>query len=231
MRILTDSAEKAKAQFANRFIPSRFVTSLSPDEFKARWCLRGYLDPDVMSGSTQSPDCVKAGTNTFLTDDCEQCWNQQLGDIPGTDEQCWNQQLGDIRGTDALDRKQRPLYSVPIGAVILILGNIYGLNDVRCVCLYSGGNLVCSCGRHKLWWILFFVFQSSDNLDTGTLCGSGKLAKACFAGPTICTTKTPKNHDFSNRVCSEKHKSSNLLRERKCERNLLTKLKSMRFVV
>ena len=37
MRILTgDSAEKARAQFANRFIPSRFLTSLSPDEFKAR---------------------------------------------------------------------------------------------------------------------------------------------------------------------------------------------------
>ena len=51
----------------------------------------------------------------------------------------WNLQLGDIRGAfleaDALDRKQGPLYSslppegipgVPDGAVITILGTIFG---------------------------------------------------------------------------------------------------------
>ena len=111
----------------------------------------------------------------------------------------WNLQLGDIRGAfleaDALDRKQGPLYSslpprgfprVPDGAVILILGNIYGLNDAPQrwwkkfdavmtsigfrrstfdVCVYTqrycwkpGGNLVCSCGRHNFWWIGFLVF-------------------------------------------------------------------------
>ena len=56
----------------------------------------------------------------------------------------WNLQLGDIRGAsleaDALDKKQGPLYSslpperipeVPDGSVILILGNIYGLNDAE----------------------------------------------------------------------------------------------------
>ena len=54
----------------------------------------------------------------------------------------WNLQRGDIRGVfleaDALDRKQGPLYSglppagipgVLDGAVILILGNIFGLNN------------------------------------------------------------------------------------------------------
>ena len=54
----------------------------------------------------------------------------------------WNLQPGDIRGAfieaSALDRKQGPLYSslppggipgVPDGSVILILGNIHGLND------------------------------------------------------------------------------------------------------
>ena len=58
MRILSDdSAEKTKTQFAHHFVPSRLVVTLpNPEEFKARWCLRGYLDPDVMelvgSGST-----------------------------------------------------------------------------------------------------------------------------------------------------------------------------------
>ena len=60
VRILTvASAERAKFQFANWFIPSRFVvTRPGPEEFKARWCLRRYLDPDVMelvgSGAAQS---------------------------------------------------------------------------------------------------------------------------------------------------------------------------------
>ena len=39
VRILSgDSAEKAKTQIANRFIPSRFVVPRpNPEEFKARW--------------------------------------------------------------------------------------------------------------------------------------------------------------------------------------------------
>ena len=58
VRILSgDSAGKARTQFGDRFTPSRYVvTRPNPGEFKARWCLRGYLDPDVMelvgSGST-----------------------------------------------------------------------------------------------------------------------------------------------------------------------------------
>ena len=54
----------------------------------------------------------------------------------------WNLRLGDIRGAfleaNCMDKRQGPLYSslppggipgVPDDAVILILGNIYGLND------------------------------------------------------------------------------------------------------
>ena len=54
----------------------------------------------------------------------------------------WDLQLGDVRGAfleaDALDRKKGSVYSslppgripgVPDGSVILILGNIHGLND------------------------------------------------------------------------------------------------------
>ena len=67
VRILSgDSAEKAKTQFVDRFIPSRFVvTRPNPGEFKARWFLRGYLDPDVMelvgSGSSQPPTVSQLG--------------------------------------------------------------------------------------------------------------------------------------------------------------------------
>ena len=66
----------------------------------------------------------------------------------------WNLQLEDIRGAfleaDALGKKQGPLCSslppgripgVPDGAVILILGNIYGLNDAPSA---GGRNLMLS---------------------------------------------------------------------------------------
>ena len=143
----------------------------------------------------------------------------------------WNLQLRDIRGAflevDALDRKQGPLYSslppggipgVPDGAVILILGNIYGLNDAP-----------------QRWWKKFdavmtpigFIRSTFETLSEALLetwtescvfmwttqfvvdrvpcfpklrqpCvivfrfGSSKLGKECFVVPNTCKTKTPK---------------------------------------
>ena len=130
VRILTgESAEKAKAQFANRFIPSRFVvTRPSPEECKARWCLPGYLDPDVKelvgSGSTQSPTVSQLGRMLSCQMIASNGWNLQLRDIRYA-----------FLEADALDRKTRTGVflsgesGVPDGSVILILGNIYGLND------------------------------------------------------------------------------------------------------
>ena len=76
---------KAKAQFANRFIPSRFVvTRPRPEEFKGRWCLRGYLDPDVMelagSGATQSPTVSQLGGMLSCQMIVSSGWDLQLGD-------------------------------------------------------------------------------------------------------------------------------------------------------
>ena len=49
------------------------MTRPGPEEFKARWCLRGYLDPDVMelagSGATQSPTVSQLGA--LVPNDCE----------------------------------------------------------------------------------------------------------------------------------------------------------------
>ena len=84
VRILSgDSAEKAKTQFGDRFIPSRHVvTRPNPGEFKARWCLRGYLDPDVMelvgSGSTQSPTVSQLGRMLSCQMIVSNGWNLRL---------------------------------------------------------------------------------------------------------------------------------------------------------
>ena len=155
VRILSgDSAEKAKNQFGDRFIPSRYVVNCpNLGEFKARWCLRGYLDPYVMelvdSGSIQSPTVSQLG----------RVLSCQMIVCNG-----WNIHLGDIRSAflkaDYRDRKQEPLYSrLPPGgirgvsddAVILILGNIYGLNDAP-----------------QRWWKKFDAVMSSIGFSRST---------------------------------------------------------------
>ena len=129
VRILTgDSAETAKAQLSNRFIPSRFVvTRPFPDDPD----VMRYLDPDVMeldgSGSTQSPTVSQLGRMLSCQMIVSNGWNLQLRDIRGA-----------FLGADALNKKQGPLFSSlppggipggPDGAVILILGNVCGEND------------------------------------------------------------------------------------------------------
>ena len=84
----------------DRFIPSRHVvTRPNPGEFKARWCLRSYLDPDVMelvgSGSTQSPTVSQLGRMLSCQMIVSNGWNSQLGDIRGA-----------FLEADALDRKR-----------------------------------------------------------------------------------------------------------------------------
>ena len=165
------------------------LTRPGPEEFKAQWCLRGYLDPDVMklagSGATQSPTVSQLGRTLSCQMVVSNGWDLQLGDIRGA-----------FLEADALDRKKGSLYSslppggtpgVPDGSVILILGNIYVLNDAPQrwwktfdavmtsiaftrstfdVCVYSimstAGNLegiLCvHVGRHNLWWIGSLVF-------------------------------------------------------------------------
>ena len=134
VRILTGaSAGKAKAQFGDRFIPSRFVvTRPGPEVFKARWCLRGYLDPGVMelagSGATQSPTVSQLGRMLSCQMIVSNGWDLQLGDVRGA--RFWRQTLW-------IGRKDRCIQvftpggipGVRDGSAILILGNIYGLND------------------------------------------------------------------------------------------------------
>ena len=72
VRILTGaSAEKAKG----------------PEEFKARWCVRWCLDPDVMelagSGATQFPTVSQVGRILSCQMIVSIGWDLQLGDIRG----------------------------------------------------------------------------------------------------------------------------------------------------
>ena len=123
-----DDHQRATREFSNSFIPRRCIfIQPSPDALKACWCLRGYLDPDVMelvgSGATQTTTVSQLGRMLTV---------QMIG------RNFRALELGDIRGkfsaADYLARRQGPLFAhLPLGsvlvftadAVILILGSIY----------------------------------------------------------------------------------------------------------
>ena len=94
------------------------------------------------SGATQSPTVSQLGRKLSCQMIVSNGWDLQLGDIRGA-----------YLEADALDRKKGSLYSslppggipgVPDGAVILIVGHIYGLNDAP-----------------QRWWKNFAVMTST----------------------------------------------------------------------
>ena len=133
-------SQDVQREFPHRFVDSRFVLTKKVEDdslvrFKARWCLLGHKDPDVMQAvlenKTASPTITQLGRNLAM----------QLIASLGADLF-----LGDIKGAflESVDEKQEngPLFAhlpqvgipgVPSDAVIMIIGNVYGKNDAPAV--------------------------------------------------------------------------------------------------
>ena len=115
---------------------SRFVITEKNEDgeatrMKARWCLQGHLDPDVLdkvkSGSCQSPTLSQLGRMLLFQLIVSHKWTMALGDIKGA-----------FMEAGPLADKYKPLYArLPAGgipgvsadAIIEVLGNVYGQND------------------------------------------------------------------------------------------------------
>ena len=132
--------QDVQREFPHRLVDSRFVLTKKVEDdalvrFKARWCLLGHKDPDVMQAvlenKTASPTITQLGRNLAM----------QLIASLGADLF-----LGDIKGAflESVDEKQEngPLFAhLPPGgipgvssdAVIMIIGNVYGKNDAPAV--------------------------------------------------------------------------------------------------
>lgn len=138
-------ARRLKEQYPQRFIGSKMVITRKPLEegshydpndlqsfrVKSRWCLQGYLDPDLnekaASGLLQSPTLSQLGRNTLMQLIASHQWDLELGDIKGA-----------FLEAGPLPQKYRPLFArlpaggipgIPSDAVIEVLGNVYGQND------------------------------------------------------------------------------------------------------
>ena len=83
----------------NRILESRFVYTSDDGTpcgtLKARWCIRGYLDPDLMNLETASPTLSSEGLAISLQLIASKGWRMSIADI----------EAAFLRG-DVLDRKQ-----------------------------------------------------------------------------------------------------------------------------
>ena len=157
------------------------MTRPGPEEFKARWCLRGYLDPDVTeltgSGATQSPTVSQLGRMLSRQMIVSNGWDLLLGDIRGAFS--GGRRFGSEERIAVLKSSFR---RNPRGAR-WIGDTDFGkhLWSERCtstpigftqstfdVCIYSlrssAGNLegiLCVHVDHNLWWTGSLVFRSS----------------------------------------------------------------------
>ena len=121
-------------QKTKRILPSRFVITKKPDEkspgkfiTKARWCIRGYLDPDILKMDTQSPTLSQEALALVLQMSASCSWNFVIADIEGAF----------LQG-DALRREDGEVFvelppggipGLPAGSMLKLLKPVYGLSD------------------------------------------------------------------------------------------------------
>ena len=118
----------------DRLLSSRFVITRSDDAeklkkglVKARWCIRGYLDPDLLELDTAAPTLSPEGLAVVLQVLATKKWDLCIGDV----------EAAFLRGDDIERPRGRVLVrvppggipGVPEGAVIELLKPVYGLAD------------------------------------------------------------------------------------------------------
>ena len=94
---------------------------------KARWCVRGYLDPDLMDLETASPTLSQEGFAITLQLLASQQWGLKIGDVEGAF----------LRGDELRREKGRVLVRLPAtgvpglerDTVVELLKPVYGLAD------------------------------------------------------------------------------------------------------
>ena len=129
-------ARKVRQQKGDRIMSSRFVITQkvedSESRLKARWCLRGHHDPDLLekvaSGRCHSPTLAQLSRNILLQIIVSHRWDMKLGDIKGA-----------FLEADVKDQMlSNPVYAelppggvpgIEPGSLVQIVGNIYGAND------------------------------------------------------------------------------------------------------
>ena len=134
MKIIPPAEAQQIRRNKGRILPSRFVITEKPDDKqpgkfkkKARWCIRGYLDPDLHKLEKQAPTLSTEALGLILQVSASMHWPLNIGDVEGAF----------LQG-DQLRRDEGPLYiepppggmpGVPPGSLLMAEKAIYGLAD------------------------------------------------------------------------------------------------------
>ena len=134
-----------------RVLKSRFVlteaesgSSPATNDIKARWCIRGYLDPDLLELDTSAPTLSAEGFAVAMQLIASHGWNITIADVEGAF----------LRGDDLSPSRGRLFVDLPPGGIegydetclVEAVKTVYGLADAP-----------------KAWW----------NCLNGKLCGLG----------------------------------------------------------
>ena len=133
-RIIYPQEANAVRKSSCRILPSRFVITRKPDEknpgryiTKARWCIRGYLDPDVNQLKTQAPTLSQEALALVLQLSASSGWDLNIGDVEGAflqgDKLC--RENGDL----FVELPPRGAPGIPHGSLLKVEKAIYGLID------------------------------------------------------------------------------------------------------
>ena len=172
VRVLSrEESEKIRQDeyLSSRILKSRFVLTkadeaeLSPStEIKARWCIRGYLDPDILSLDTEAPTLSAEGAAIALQNIASHQWDLQICDVEGAF----------LRGDD-LHRQQgwvfvsQPpggLEDLEPGILIEAVKAVYGLADAPLAWYesFSKTLLELQCRRSKLDGCVYYAYSAEN---------------------------------------------------------------------
>lgn len=134
VKIVLPTEAKKVRKATKRILPSRFVITKKPCDkepgryvTKARWCIRGYLDPDLLKMDTQAPTLSGEALSLVLQLAASHNWSLTIADIEGAF----------LQG-DSLKREDGDVYvelppggipGLPEGTLLKLLKPVYGLSD------------------------------------------------------------------------------------------------------
>ena len=121
-------------QTTNRILPSRFVITKKPDEknpgkyiTKARWCVRGYLDPDIGKLTTQAATLSTEAMCVILQMSATKGWNFNICDIEGAFLQ--GNELHRPEGELYVELPPGGIPGIQPGSLLFMRKAVYGLID------------------------------------------------------------------------------------------------------
>ena len=127
-------ADARNVRETERILPSRFVITKKPCEkepgryvTKARWCIRGYLDPDLLKMETQAPTLSAEALSLVLQLAASNRWELTIADVEGAFLQgdSLKRQDGDV----FVELPPGGIPGLPEGTLLKLLKPVYGLSD------------------------------------------------------------------------------------------------------